>query len=88
VTLISVLFALSSERIGVSESMPSDVLCDADLSCCWTDNGSHEALPPITVFGHAQLGWRTANRRLPGTCVAAPRVQCLCRMRVKWNGLL
>jgi hypothetical protein len=40
-TLISVLFALSSEEIGVSESMPSDVLCDADLSCCWTNNGSH-----------------------------------------------
>ena len=28
-------------RIRVPEGVPSDVLCDADLSRCWANDGSH-----------------------------------------------
>jgi hypothetical protein len=33
----------------VPEGVPSDVPCDADLSRCWTNNGSHEALPTLPL---------------------------------------
>ena len=68
--------------------MPSDVLCDADLSCCWTNNGSHEALPPIRFLATRSWAGEHPIVGCPVTCVAAPRMQCLCQTRVKWNGLL
>jgi hypothetical protein len=51
------------------------------------------------VFSRCSMNIRTLaeSRRLAGehpivgcpvTCVAAPRMQCLCQTRVKWNGLL
>jgi len=50
------------------------------------------------VFSKCSMNIRTLaeSRRLAGehpivgcpvTCVAAPRMQCLCQPRVKWNGL-
>ena len=64
-------------RIRVPESVPSDVLCDADLSRCRTNNGSHEALPPIRFLpSHSRAGEHPIIGG-PIPCVTAPCMQCL-----------
>jgi len=75
-------------RIRVPEGVPSDVLCDADLSRCWANDGSHERLSPIRSFSMRSSAGEHPVIGGPITGVLAPRMQRLGQTWVKWNRLL
>src|SRR6266403_1286403 len=72
----------------VSESVPSNVLCDPDPCRRRTDNASHDALPPIWFLPTHSRASEHPIIGGPITGVLAPCMQRLGQTRIEWNGFL